>query len=136
MTIPGVSSVVASTVLASIGDIARFPSPDKLSSYFGLIPRVRQSGEYPARHGRISKPGNRDARKMAVEAAWSTKTAPGPLRAFFNLMQRKHGLEVAAVATARKLAVMIWHVLTIRKRLCLCAPGVHRDETPEGGTQG
>ncbi|MGY4601483.1 transposase [Bradyrhizobium sp. GM22.5] len=51
MTIPGVSSVVASSVVASIGDIARFPSPDKLSSYFGLTPRVRQSGEHPARHG-------------------------------------------------------------------------------------
>ncbi|MGY4473386.1 transposase [Bradyrhizobium sp. USDA 3364] len=48
MTIPGVSSVVASSVLASIGDIARFPSPDKLSSYFGLTPRVRQSGEHSA----------------------------------------------------------------------------------------
>lgn len=107
MTIPGASSVVASTVLASIGDIARFPSPDKLSSYFGLTPRVRQSGEHPARHGRISKQGNRDARKMLVEAAWSAKTAPGPLRAFFNRMQRKHGPGVAAVATARKLAVMI-----------------------------
>lgn len=91
MTIRGVSSVVASTVLASIGDIARFPSPDKLSSYFGLTPRIRQSGERPARHGRISKQGNRDARKMLVEAAWSAKTAPGPLRAFFNRIQRKHG---------------------------------------------
>ncbi|MEY9104512.1 transposase [Bradyrhizobium yuanmingense] len=91
MTIPGVSSVVASIVLASIGDIARFPSPDKLSSYFGLTPRVRQSGEHPARHGRISKQGNRDARKMLVEAAWSAKSAPGPLRAFFNRTQKKHG---------------------------------------------
>ncbi|MBB4264383.1 hypothetical protein GGD64_008459, partial [Bradyrhizobium sp. CIR3A] len=112
---PGVSSVVASTVLASIGDIARFQSPDKLSSYFGLTPRVRQSGEHPARHGRISKQGNRDARKMLVEAAWSAKTAPGPLRAFFNRMQKKHGPGVAAVATARKLAVMIRHVLTTGK---------------------
>ncbi|MGX1350524.1 hypothetical protein AB7M49_004100 [Bradyrhizobium elkanii] len=58
-----------------------FQSPDKLSSYFGLTPRVRQSGEHPARHGRISKQGNRDARKMLVEAAWSAKTAPGMLPA-------------------------------------------------------
>lgn len=42
MTIPGVSSVVASTILASIGDISRFPTPEKLSSYFGLTPRIRQ----------------------------------------------------------------------------------------------
>ncbi|MGY4606634.1 transposase [Bradyrhizobium sp. USDA 4474] len=122
MTIPGVSSVVASSVLASIGDIARFQSPDKLSSYFGLTPRVRQSGEHPPRHGRISKQGNRDARKMLVEAAWSAKTAPGPLRAFFNRMQKKHGAGVAAVATARKLAVMIWHVLRTGKDYAYARP--------------
>ncbi|WP_407193102.1 transposase [Bradyrhizobium sp. STM 3566] len=34
-----------------------------------MTPRVRQSGDHPARHGRISKQGNRDARKMLVEAA-------------------------------------------------------------------
>ena len=66
MTISGIGSVVASVVLASIGDIARFPSADKLSSYFGLTPRIRQSGDHPARHGRISKQGNADARKMLV----------------------------------------------------------------------
>ena len=122
MTIPGVSSIVASTVLASIGDIARFPSADKLSSYFGLTPRVRQSGDHPARHGRISKQGNGDARKVLVEAAWSAKTAPGPLRAFFNRMQKKHGAATAAVATARKLAVMIWHILASGKEYAYARP--------------
>lgn len=112
MTIPGVSSVVATTVLASIGDVSRFATPQKLSSYFGLTPKVRQSGGQPARHGRISKQGNADARKMLVEAAWSAKAAPGPLRAFFVRVQGKRGAAAAAVATARKLAVMIWHVLS------------------------
>lgn len=122
MTIPGVSSVLASTVLASIGDIARFPSPDKLSSYFGLTPRIRQSGDHPPRHGRISKQGNGDARKMLVEAAWSAKTAPGPLRAFFNRIQKRHGGAAAAVATARKLAVMIWHLLSSGKEYAYARP--------------
>jgi transposase len=115
MTIPGVSSVVASTVLASIGDVSRFETPQKLSSYFGLTPKVRQSGDGPARHGRISKQGNSAARKMLVEAAWSAKTAPGPLRAFFACVRKKRGSGAAAVATARKLAAMIWHVLTGEK---------------------
>ena len=88
MTIPGIGPVVASTVLASIGDVSRFETPEKLSSYFGLTPKVRQSGDRPARHGRISKQGNTHARKMLVEAAWSAKTAPGPLRAFFGRVQR------------------------------------------------
>ena len=112
MTVPGIGPIVASTVLASIGDISRFSTPEKLSCYFGLTPKVRQSGDHPARHGRISKQGNAHARKMLVEAAWSAKTAPGPLRAFFTRVQRTRGAPAAAVATARKLAVMIWHVLT------------------------
>lgn len=112
MTIPGVSSIVASTVLASIGDVHRFPTPEKLSSYFGLTPRIRQSGDHLARHGRITKQGNGNARRMLVEAAWSAKTAPGPLRAFFARTQKKRGAPTAAVATARKLVVMIWHILT------------------------
>ena len=76
MTVPGIGPVtVASTVLASIGDISRFETPEELSCYFGLTPKVRQSGHRPARHGRISKQGNTHARKMLVEAAWSAKTA-------------------------------------------------------------
>lgn len=51
MTIPGVDLVVASTL---IGDIRRFASAKQLVGYFGLDPRVRQSGAPPARHGRIS----------------------------------------------------------------------------------
>jgi transposase len=122
MTIPGVSSVVAATVLASIGDVSRFPTPQKLSSYFGLTPKIRQSGDQPARHGRISKQGNGAVRKMLVEAAWSAKTAPGPLRAFFVRVQAKRGAAAAAVATARKLAVMIWHVLSDNKEYAFARP--------------
>ena len=122
MTIPGVSSVVSSTVLASIGDISRFPTPEKLSSYFGLTPKIRQSGDRPARHGRISKQGNTAARKMLVEAAWSAKTAAGPLRAFFVRVHKKRGAQAAAVATARKLAVMIWHVLASESEYAFARP--------------
>ena len=122
MTIPGVSSVVATTVLASIGDVRRFPTAAKLSSYFGLTPRIRQSGDHAARHGRITKQGNGDARRMLVEAAWSAKTAPGPLRAFFARTQKKSGAPTAAVATARKLVVMIWHILTSDRDYAFARP--------------
>ena len=111
MTIPGIVPIVAATVLASVGDISRFPTPEKLSCYFGLTPKIRQSGDGPARHGRITKQGNTHARKMLVEAAWSAKLAPGPLRAFFERVRRTRGAPAAAVATARKLVVIIWHVL-------------------------
>lgn len=63
MSIPGVDAVVALSIVAAIGDITRFRSPDKLACYFGLNPRVRQSGGHPASHGRI-----RAAKKRANPA--------------------------------------------------------------------
>lgn len=112
MTIAGINSVVATAVIAAIGDISRFPTPDRLASYFGLTPRVRQSGDRGAIHGRISKQGNAIARTMLIEAAWSAASVPGPLRAFFLRIKDRKGLNVAAVATARKIANLIWQLLT------------------------
>ena len=47
-----------------------------------------------------------------MEAARAAARAPGPLRAFFLRIRVRRGQHVAAVATARKLAVLVWHVLT------------------------
>lgn len=112
MTIAGVNAIIAMSVLAAIGDIQRFSSPQKLESYFGLNPRVRQSGDRPAYHGSITKQGRVHARSMLVEAAWVASGVPGPLRAFFIRIKDKRGKQVAAVATARKLAVIVWHMLS------------------------
>jgi transposase len=112
MTLSGVHVTVAMGLLAAIGDITRFVSAEKLVSYLGLNPSVRQSGNRPAQHGRITKQGRSHARAMLVEAAWAAARAPGPLRAFFLRIQSRRGKQVAAVATARKLAVLVWHLLT------------------------
>jgi len=122
MTIPGVGPIVATMVLSAIGDISRFSTAQKLASYLGLTPKVRQSGEGPARHGRISKQGNASVRKMLVEAAWSAQSAPGPLRAFFARVRAKRGAPAAIVATARKLAVLIWHVLSKGQEYAFARP--------------
>ncbi|MDM0117745.1 IS110 family transposase [Variovorax sp. J22R133] len=112
MTIGGVNSIVAASVLAAIGDIKRFSSPQKLVSYLGLNPSVHQSGDHPAYHGHITHRGRGHARGMLVEAAWALASAPGPLSAFCQRISLKRGKQVAAVATARKLAVLVWHMLT------------------------
>jgi transposase len=112
MTVAGISSVIAMAVIAPIGDIGRFATPEKLASYFGLTPRVRQSGDRRAIHARITKQGNATARTMLVEAAWSAASVPGPLRAFILRIKDRKGANVAAVATARKIATLIWHLLT------------------------
>ena len=111
MTITGVNLTVAAGIVAAIGDIGRFKSPQKLVSYFGLNPRVRQSGLGAAHHGRISKIGRSHARAMLVEAAWAAAKAPGPLHAFFVRIRARRGHQIAAVAVARKLTVLCWHLL-------------------------
>ena len=65
LTITGVNLVVATGLMAAIGDIRRFKSPQKLVSYFGLNPRVRQSGLGAAHHGRISKVGRSQGSRVA-----------------------------------------------------------------------
>jgi transposase len=112
MTIPGVDLVTAASFIAAVGDISRFPTSRHLVGYLGLDPRVRQSGDAPARHGRISKEGSSSARHVLVEAAWVAARAPGPLRAFAERIRARRGSNVAAVAVARKLAVLAWHMLS------------------------
>lgn len=112
MTIPGVDVTVAVSVVAAVGDFSRFSSPDKRVSYLGLNPKVRQSGNGPAVHGRITKAGRSQARGMLVEAAFSASRAPGPLRAFYKRVKDRRGFQIATVATARKLTVLCWHLIT------------------------
>jgi transposase len=112
MTIPGVDVTVAMSITAAVGPFTRFDSPNKLVRYLGLNPRVKQSGEQPAAHGRIAKQGRAHARGMLVEAAWVAVKTPGPLRAFFERVRARRGMQIAVVATARKLAVLCWHMIT------------------------
>ena len=111
MTIPGVDATVALSIVAAVGDFHRFSRPEQLVSYLGLNPRVRQSGGQPASHGRITKQGRAHARGMLVEAAWAATKTPGPLRAFYDRVRAKRGMQIAVVATARKLAVLCWHLI-------------------------
>ena len=127
MTIPGVDMVVALAIVAAIGDVGRFEQSQKLVSYLGLNPSVRQSGPGPAYHGRITKQGRGHARGTRVEAAWAAARAPGPLRAFFpSESAPRRGQHVAAVATARKLAVLIWHLLSKGESYVWVWPALHQ----------
>jgi transposase len=84
MTVPGVNLIAAATFIAAVGNANRFLTSRKLVAYLGLDPKVRQSGEAPARSGRISKRGSASARWALVEAAWSVVLQPGPLHAFWE----------------------------------------------------
>jgi transposase len=125
MTIPGIDMVVALALKSAIGHVERFAGPEKLVGYLGLNPSVRQSGPGPAYHGRITKQGRGHARGMLVEAGWAAARSPGPLRSFFLRVQTRRGQHVAAVATARKLAILIWHLLTKGESYLWARPALH-----------
>jgi transposase len=112
MTIPGVDAIAAISIVAAVGDFSRFDGPDKLVAYVGLNPKVRQSGNSAPVHGRISKAGRAQVRGVLVEAAWSASHAPGPLRAFYQRIKGRRGFQTAIVATARKMIVLAWHLIT------------------------
>src|SRR5918998_40097 len=112
MTVPGVNLICAATFIAAIGDAGRFFTNRKLVAYLGLDRKVRQSGEAPARSGKISKRGSASARWALVEAAWSVVLQPGPLHAFYDRTRARRGHGKAIVATARKLAILFWCMLT------------------------
>jgi transposase len=125
LTVAGINMAVAVGIKSATGSVERFSSPQKLVSYFGLNPSVRQSGLGPAHHGRITKQGRAHARAMLVEAAWAASKAPGPLRAFFLRIRARRGHHVAAVATARKMAVLCWHLMSKQEDYTWTRPALH-----------
>lgn len=111
LTVPGIGLTTAAALDALIGDISRFGRPGKLVGYLGLDPRVRQSGARSFT-GHISRAGQAHARALLIEAAHAAVRTPGPLAGFYLRLRRRRGAGVAIVAVARKLSVLVWHLLT------------------------
>jgi transposase len=74
--IEGVGPVLASVLVAEIGEVTRFPGPAQLASWVGLTPRHRESDTHVHR-GKITKQGSRLARWAAVEAVQRIGPRPG-----------------------------------------------------------
>ena len=111
MSVPGINLVTGAGIIATIGDVTRFPDKKKLSAYFGVVPSVRQSGD-TSRNGRITKQGRAEARWLLIEAAEALRKVPGPMRALYRRVARRKNHNVAVVAVARKLVELVHHLLT------------------------
>ncbi len=111
-TIPGVRVIYAATIMCEIGDIGRFATPEKLSSYAGLAPRVVQSGKKDTT-GKTGHMCNRHLRTaMFMVAQTSVRFGPPRLRRFHELKRRKKGdYRKATIALARKLMGVMWRML-------------------------
>lgn len=109
-TVPGLGPILAAVVALEIDRIERFASPSKLASYTGLVPSTYASGG-KLFHGRLLPMSNKWLKWALVEAAWiSIRTSPY-CRAYFESHKRHKGPHTAAIALARRLSEIVWHVL-------------------------
>jgi hypothetical protein len=135
MALRGIDFIAATALLAEIGDLGRFRTPRELMAWLGLVPSEFSTGE-DARRGPITKAGNRRARQLLIECAWSYRhpprvgagklvkvaAAPAAVRdiawkAQVRLTGRYRSLcragkpdVVAITAVARELAGFIWAI--------------------------
>ena len=124
MSVPGVGRVLAFTIAAEIGEIERFSSPQKLTGYTGLCPRVNQSGERD-RRGPLTKHGPTYLRWALLEATMHALRHPAYAERYQRTKKRlgkQRGAKIAQVDIARRLAHAIWHMLTRNQRSLPEAP--------------
>jgi transposase len=116
MSIPGCGEVSAWTIRAYTDDIKRFASAKKYAAYCGLAPWVQNSNE-TVHHGKITKRGPEELRTALVQVVMGMrrmkgKTAGWRLMQRYVAMKKSKGSGRAIIATARKLATIIWHMLS------------------------
>jgi len=111
MTIPGIDYYSALIILNEIGDITRFKDYEALCMYAGIVPSVRSSAEI-TRMGRITKRGPSALRWILTVVADCMLKFDNPIRQFYQrLAKRKKSSKLVHVAAARKILVMIYHML-------------------------
>lgn len=124
LSIPGVGPRTCEAILAYTDDVERFGRSKQYCAYFGLTPRLDESG-LSRRLGHISKQGPSVVRWLLVEAAWRTISKSPALRAFyFRVLRGQKGRKkIAIVAVARKLlgimrAMQVKHELFNERLVC------------------
>ena len=116
MTIPGCGEIGAWTIRAYTDDIQRFASAKKYVSYAGLAPWVQNSNER-IHHGSITKRGPKELRTALVQVVMGVRrmkeqTFSWRFMQRYEAMKKSKGSGKAIIATARKMATVIWHMLT------------------------
>jgi len=112
LSIPGMSTHLASVILAEIGDAKRFPKSQHLISYAGLAPSTTQSGTFAATKNHISKRGSPYLRHALYQLALlSVRLNPTLASYYQKKVAEGKPRKVALIAVARKLVRIIHHLL-------------------------
>jgi transposase len=111
MTIPGVDRLTAWSLIAELGvDMEVFPTDRHCTSWAGLCPGTNQSAD--RQHSTRTRRGNRYLRRALTQSAWAVSHCKrGYLRSAFYRTAQRAGKKKAAVATARRLLVISYHIL-------------------------
>jgi len=143
MTLPGIGWIVASQLVARIGDWRELRNIRQLGGFLGLVPTEHSTGDRTER-GSITHTGDPRLRSKLIQAAWSAIRQDGELREFFRSVCHTHprplAARVAIVAVARKLSVRIAVVLMkqrayeVRKPVH-SAPLTPEETVPQGTTR-
>ena len=115
--IPGVGQTIGAIMVAEIGDVSRFRDPQALCSWAGLTPKHHES-DTKVRRGRITKQGSRLVRWAAIEAVSNGRGGP-KLKADYHRIAERRPKNVARVAVARKLLIMVFYGLRDGHIRCL-----------------
>jgi transposase len=115
--IHGIGPVLAAVFVAEIGDVGRFPAPDRLCSWAGLTPRHRES-DTTVQRGHITKQGSRLVRWAAVEAAMRPRSYSW-LKSDYRRLAVRRGKKIAAVAVGRKILTLVFYGLRDGEVRCL-----------------
>ncbi len=110
-TIPGLGALLATVIALEIDRVDRFARPAKLVAYAGLVPTTHSSGGKTS-HGGLMKMSNKWLRWALVEAAWIAIRHDPYFRHQYALRCHHKGPKTAIIAVARRLAEVIWCVLT------------------------
>ena len=116
--IPGVGPIVATALVAEVGDWKAFSSGRSLAAWIGLVPKQHSTGGKD-RLGRISKQGNRHLRWLLVAGAMAViryARQHGTKRPWLARLMGRRPTKVAAVALANKMARMAWAIMVRGER--------------------
>ncbi len=109
-SIPGIGDIRALIIKAEVGDFSRFPHPDKLTAYAGLVPSSHSSGG-KERFGRITKRGPKLLRYAMVGAVQTINASWGDLYTAYEKKVEQSGSGRAKVKVARKLLKIAWYLV-------------------------